>query len=268
MSTPDAVATNSMQRALLPEEDKDKMLKTKPLAASITPFVQRETVNNEEPEDKEKPVQAKFSTEMNNESLQRQPETDEKEKEPIQAKSAGSMSGNFEAGGDVETQISQSKGRGTSRPRQVGKPTSAAHLQRQALGPALKGISRLHGHGYWPMLLNVQRSADNRAALQLMLPFSIGAARQIRRAWSDADTGAYPAPKDPSQLPTPTGGWNAGNPNQMIGVVERIPLDGLKEGLQASTARSATEIADESPKTRSTQESENGKAIAVVPTAL
>ena len=119
MNTPDAVATNSMQRALLPEEDKDKMLKTKPLAASITPFVQREMANIEEPEDKDKTVQAKFLTGMNKESLQRQPETDEKEKEPIQAKSAGSMSGSFEAGGDVETQISQSKGRGTSRPRQV-----------------------------------------------------------------------------------------------------------------------------------------------------
>ena len=92
------------------------------------------------------------------------------------------------------------------------------------------------------------------------------AARLIQRAWSDADPGTYPAPKDPSQLPTPKGGWNAAN--QTISGVERIPLEGLKEGLQAGTARSAAEKADESPSLRSTQESENGKAIAIVPTAL
>ena len=107
------------QRAISSEEDKDKMLQTKPLAASITPFIQRQMVNNEEPEDKEKPVQAKFSTETSREPLQRQPETDEKEKEPIQAKSAGSMSGSFDAGDDVETQVSQSKGRGSPLPDPV-----------------------------------------------------------------------------------------------------------------------------------------------------
>ena len=57
MNTPDAVVANSMQRAMSPEEDKDKMLQTKPLAASITPFVQRQMVNNEKPEDKEKTEQ-------------------------------------------------------------------------------------------------------------------------------------------------------------------------------------------------------------------
>src|SRR5262245_39720854 len=42
MNTSDAVAANSMQRPVSPEEDKDQMLQTKPLAASITPFVQRQ----------------------------------------------------------------------------------------------------------------------------------------------------------------------------------------------------------------------------------
>src|SRR5262249_37731020 len=51
----DAVAANSMQRALAPEDDKDQRLQTKPLAASITPFVQRQMVNNEELEDKGSP---------------------------------------------------------------------------------------------------------------------------------------------------------------------------------------------------------------------
>jgi hypothetical protein len=120
MNTSDAVAANSMQRAMSPEEDEDQMLQPKPLAASITPFVQRQMVNNEEPEDKEKPVQAKFLTETSREPLQRQPETEEEEEtEPIQAKSAGTLSDTFEAGADVETQVSLSKGRGSPLPDPV-----------------------------------------------------------------------------------------------------------------------------------------------------
>ena len=89
INMPDAVAADSMQRAMSSEEDKDKVLQTMPLAASITPFVQR------------------------------QPEAEEEEKGPIQAKSAGSMTGRFEAGGDVETRVMQSKGRGSSLPDPV-----------------------------------------------------------------------------------------------------------------------------------------------------
>jgi hypothetical protein len=86
----------------------------------------------------------------------------------------------------------------------------------------------------------------------------------IHRAWSDTDPGTYPAPKDPSQPETPQGGWNASN--QTIGAVERIPLEGLKQGLQATTHRSQQEIDDEKAKT--SKEGTDGKAIAVVPTAL
>jgi hypothetical protein len=89
MNTPDVVFANSMQRAISAEEDKDQMLQTKPLAASITPIVQRQMGKDDE-EDK-----------------------------PIQAKSTGSMSDSFEAGGDVETQVSQSKGHGNSLPDHV-----------------------------------------------------------------------------------------------------------------------------------------------------
>ena len=119
MNTSDAVAAHSMQRAMSPEEDKDQMLQTKPLAASITPFVQRQMVHNEESEDQEQPVQAKFFTETSKAPLQRQPETEEDETEPIQAKSAGALSDSFEAGADVETQVSQSKGRGSPLPDPV-----------------------------------------------------------------------------------------------------------------------------------------------------
>ena len=75
--------------------------------------------NNEESEDKEQPVQAKFLTETSRAPLQRQPETEEEETEPIQAKSAGALADSFEAGADVETQVSQSKGRGSPLPDPV-----------------------------------------------------------------------------------------------------------------------------------------------------
>ena len=81
MSMPDAVAANSMQRDISPEKDKDKMLQTKPLAASITPFVQRQMENDEKPEDKETPVQAKLLTVTSSGSLQRQSVTEEDEPE-------------------------------------------------------------------------------------------------------------------------------------------------------------------------------------------
>jgi hypothetical protein len=79
MSMPESAAPNSMQRATPQEEDKDKMLQTKPLAASITPFVQRQIGSNEEPEEKEIPVQAKFLNGMGDSPLQRQSATDENE---------------------------------------------------------------------------------------------------------------------------------------------------------------------------------------------
>ena len=119
LSTSDAVAAHSMQRAMAPEEDKDQMLQPKPLAASITPFVQRQMVHTDESADEEQPVQAKLFTETSKEPLQRQPEMEEDETEPLQAKSAGSRSDSFEAGADVESQISQSKGLGSPLPDPV-----------------------------------------------------------------------------------------------------------------------------------------------------
>ena len=119
LNTSDAVAAHAMQRAMAPEEDQDQMLQPKPLAASITPFMQRQMVQNEALEDQEPPVQAKFFSETSTAPLQRQPETEEDDTEPLQAKSAGSMSDSFEAGADVETQVSQSKGRGSPLPDAV-----------------------------------------------------------------------------------------------------------------------------------------------------
>src|SRR5262249_24057872 len=88
LNTSDTVAANWMQRALAPEDYKDQRLQTKPLAASIAPFIQRQMVNNEELEDKEQPVQAKLFPKTSPAPVQRQPETEEDETEPLQAKAA------------------------------------------------------------------------------------------------------------------------------------------------------------------------------------
>src|SRR5262249_40348171 len=74
-----------------------------------TPFVQRRLVHNEGSEDKERPVQAKFFSETSREPLQRQPDTEEDE-------TAGALTESFEAGADVETQVSQRQGRGRPVP--------------------------------------------------------------------------------------------------------------------------------------------------------
>ena len=89
ISMPDAVVTNPMQRATSSEDEQEKMLQTKPLAVSISPVVQREISNEED-----------------NESS-------------VQAKSTDSLSGGFEAGGDVESRLNQSKGNGSSLPDSV-----------------------------------------------------------------------------------------------------------------------------------------------------
>ena len=88
MTTPDAVAANSM-RAMSPEEDKEQKIQTKPLAKSITPIVQRQMGIEDE------------------------------EAKSIHGKFGGSLTDSFEAGDDVETQVSQSKGRGNSLPDHV-----------------------------------------------------------------------------------------------------------------------------------------------------
>ncbi|HBZ30503.1 MAG TPA: hypothetical protein DEO56_07925 [Nitrosomonas nitrosa] len=92
------------------EEDKETPVQAK-LAS-----VQRE-ISPEE--DKGILVQTKLATEISRKFLQRQLEPIEEEEEPIQAKSAGSMSDSFEAGDDVESQINQSKGLGSPLPDPV-----------------------------------------------------------------------------------------------------------------------------------------------------
>jgi peptidoglycan hydrolase-like protein with peptidoglycan-binding domain len=121
MSMPDAVPTNSMHPAIAKdtaEEDKEQTLQTKPLAASITPLVQGQMENTEESEDKEMPLQARFS-EVRGRPMQRQTVAEEEKAESIQASSAGSPSDSFEAGADVESQLDRSKGGGSPLPDSV-----------------------------------------------------------------------------------------------------------------------------------------------------
>ena len=111
-------------------------------------------------------------------------------------------------------------------------------------------------------LLHLQRVAGNRSVVALLGMRSATAA--VARAWGDADTGSYPAPKQAGQPPAPPGGWNAGD--QTVSGVERIPIEGLTLGLQAGTTRSTQEKADD--KAAPTREADSGKAIAVVPATL
>jgi hypothetical protein len=89
LSTPDAAAASSMQRAIAPEDDKDRTLQTKPVALSTTPVAHRQIGKNDE-EDKS-----------------------------IRAKTAGLMADSFEAGADVERHVELSKGRGSPLPDAV-----------------------------------------------------------------------------------------------------------------------------------------------------
>ncbi len=89
ISMPDAVTENSAQHPLSPKEDKDKIAQAKPLADSITSFVQHKGLEDSE------------------------------EEKPVMAKSNRAKTGNFEVEGDVETRIMQSKGSGISLPEHV-----------------------------------------------------------------------------------------------------------------------------------------------------
>src|SRR5215813_11021429 len=88
-------STTPAQRQMIPDEDKDKPpLQMKPLAASITPLAQRQTI----------------------------PEEEEKKKPPVQMKSTlqravGEES--VEAGPSIEQQLGQSSGKGSPLPESV-----------------------------------------------------------------------------------------------------------------------------------------------------
>lgn len=108
-----------IQRDVLSEDD-DK-IQTKSHDASLSPFLQRQTQNNEELNEEATPIQAKRLIQSCNNPLQRQSVTEEEEqtKSSIQTKSDASLSGSFEAGEAVESRLSQSKGSGSQLPDTV-----------------------------------------------------------------------------------------------------------------------------------------------------
>lgn len=104
MSMPDTATHQSIQREARPEEE----VQAKPLVASITPLIQREEMPEEE-----EPVQAKLSL------IQR--EEMPEEEEPVQAKSSlqRATDGSLQAGGNLESQLSGSKGGGSPLSNEV-----------------------------------------------------------------------------------------------------------------------------------------------------
>lgn len=151
MTMPEPASPHSVQRPAAPEEkDKEKALQARPLAAWITPFVQRQTAPEEDKEnpiqgkslpgsimplvqremipeeDKEKkPVQAKVLSDRSPPSLQREMATEddkEKKEQAIQGKLSvqrAAAGESFEAGADVETRLGRSKGGGSPLPDHV-----------------------------------------------------------------------------------------------------------------------------------------------------
>jgi hypothetical protein len=126
MNMPDSEAKASAERASSLAGVQNQTLQNKPLAAIITPNVQRQREKEHEAEEdkdreeeKDESLQAKPFNEPAALSLQRQKATEKNSAEPIQAKSATALSDSFEAGTDVETQLSLSKGCGSPLPDPV-----------------------------------------------------------------------------------------------------------------------------------------------------
>lgn len=128
INMPDAVVTASAsaERASSITEIQNQSLQTRPLAATIMPNIQRQLGKENEVEEdkdseekKDETLQRKSFSYAAALSIQRQKTREEDAAEPIQAKSAGSMADSFEAGGDVETQVGLSKGRGSPLPDPV-----------------------------------------------------------------------------------------------------------------------------------------------------
>src|SRR5215813_14616657 len=117
-------STTPAQRQMIPDEDKDKPpLQMKPLAASITPLAQRQTMPEEEKKE-EPPVQKRPLAESITPFAQRQmvPEEEKKEEQPVQMKSTLQRAAGEErvdAGLSIEQQLGQSSGKGGPLPESV-----------------------------------------------------------------------------------------------------------------------------------------------------
>lgn len=130
VSMPDSVALASVQQSHPVEGEPGQahivQSKPLPLAASITPFVQRKTepgeVKVEEEKDKEdekdEPFRAMFLGKSAALPFQRLT-AEEEEPEAVLGRSAKSLVKSFEAGDEVESRLNQSKGQGSPLPDHV-----------------------------------------------------------------------------------------------------------------------------------------------------
>lgn len=126
MAMPDAEVTAAASQNPALSGETNQTLQTKPLAVSIMPVAQQQAEKEHEveedqdgKEEKDLLLQARASGESVASSLQRDIFSEEEDKEPIQFKTDQSLSGSFDAGNDIETQLSLSKGRGSPLPDPV-----------------------------------------------------------------------------------------------------------------------------------------------------
>jgi Domain of unknown function (DUF4157) len=123
MSMPDS----AVQREVAPEET-DEQVQTKPLAAGITPLVQRETMSEEEEVQtkplgngtiqREEMLEEEIQTKPMSASIQREISAEEEE---VQTKPSiqRATDSSFEAGGNIENRLNSSKGGGSPLPDEV-----------------------------------------------------------------------------------------------------------------------------------------------------
>lgn len=104
MTMPAPESEQPIQREIAPEENKEKEVQAKPLVASIAPLVQRETAPEE---NKEEEVQTKPLAG----NIQRETTLKENKEEEVQTKPAPESKS--QASGNVESQLSASKGGGS-----------------------------------------------------------------------------------------------------------------------------------------------------------
>jgi hypothetical protein len=123
MDMSDFTVAGSLQRAVSVEENKDKRLHAKPLAESITPFVQEKLENPRKTEDEEEEIGVQAKSAEGDVELQRQPEREEEEQEPMQTKAIQAkgepQADSFDVGTDIEPRLNQSKGGGSPLPDAV-----------------------------------------------------------------------------------------------------------------------------------------------------
>jgi len=126
MSMPAAVTHPPIQRLEKQEQEEKEPVQTKPLAASITPLVQRETAP-EELEEEQEPVQMKRSLQETAEVSIQRDGTDAlpampEEEEKVQTKPSlqrAAEAGGHDASSNLESRLSSSKGGGSPLPDQV-----------------------------------------------------------------------------------------------------------------------------------------------------